>query len=245
MLQYMMYPPNTVKNILFIDIETVSCASSYEELTDCQKLLWNRKAASLGKTDPAEVQDIFFERAAIYAEFGKVIVIGLGCIKFDDCGEPILYIHSLSDHHEATLLQKFNNIVEKYQPDSLKFCAHNGKEFDYPYLCRRMLVNGIGIPSALQLTGKKPWEVTHLDTMELWKFGDKKNFTSLDLLASLFGITSSKNLMDGSQVNHVYYVEKDLTRIASYCAQDVVVTAQIYLKLNNWQTIRETSIIFA
>mgnify|MGYP001034101596 CR=1 FL=1 len=241
-----MYPPSTVKNILFIDIETVSCAPSYEDLADCQKLLWNKKAASLSKTDPEEIRDLFFERAAIYAEFGKVIVIGLGCIKFDHGGEPVLYTHTLSDHHEATLLQKFKNIVEeKYQPENLRFCAHNGKEFDYPYLCRRMLVNGIGLPKALQLTGKKPWEVTHLDTMEMWNFGDKKSFTSLDLLANLFGISSSKSLMDGSQVNHFYYVEKDLASIASYCAQDVVVTAQIYLKLNNWQTIKETSIIFA
>jgi predicted PolB exonuclease-like 3'-5' exonuclease len=241
-----MHPPSTIKNILFIDIETVSCASNHEALSENQQLLWNKKAAALGKIDPEEARELFFERAAIYAEFGKVIVIGLGCITFDGNGEPVLRIHTLSDHNEKVLLEKFKNIVEeKFQPENLKLCAHNGKEFDYPYLCRRMLVNGISLPKVLQLEGKKPWEVGHLDTMEMWRFGDRKSFTSLDLLANLFGISSSKSLMDGSQVNHFYYIENDLASIATYCAQDVIVTAQIYLKLNNWQTIKETNIIFA
>lgn len=241
-----MYPPSTIKNILFLDIETVSCVPNYEELSDWQKLLWNKKAASLGKIEPKEAQDLFLDRAAIYAEFGKIIVIGLGCITFNANNEPLLRIHTLSNHNEKTLLEQFKQILEeKFQPENLRLCAHNGKEFDYPYICRRMIVNGIDLPKVLQLTGKKPWEINHLDTMEMWRFGDKKSFISLDLLANLFGIDSSKSLMDGSQVNHFYYAQNELPCIATYCAQDVIVTAQVYLKLNNWQTIRETNIIFA
>lgn len=241
-----MKAPSSVKNILFIDIETVACASSYEKLSDTHKTYWNKKAISLGKLDAQEAQDLFLERAAIYAEFGKVIAIGLGFITFDEEGEPTLRVMCLHGHDEKILLEQFKQLLEeKFQQETLKLCAHNGKEFDFPYLCRRMLVNGISLPKVLDLTSKKPWEVPHLDTMEMWKFGDKKSFTSLDLLAHLFGISSSKNLMDGSQVTHYYYTEKDLPRIVTYCMQDVIVTAQIFLKLNNWQTIQETNIIFA
>lgn len=240
--------PHSIKNILFLDIETVPCAPSYEELPEVHKAFWNKKASTLGKLEAQEAQDYFLERAAIYAEFGKVIVIGLGFITFDQkqAGEPTLRVMCLHGHDEKALLEQFKKLLdEKFQQETLKLCAHNGKEFDFPYLCRRMLVNGVSLPNVLDLTSKKPWEVPHLDTMEMWKFGDKKSFTSLDLLAHLFDIPSSKNLMDGSQVTHYYYTEKDLPRIATYCMQDVIVTAQIFLKLNNWQTIQETNIIFA
>lgn len=238
-----MKAPISVKNILFLDIETVPCAASYEELSDTHKLCWDKKATYLGKVDP---QALFLERAAIYAEFGKVIAIGLAFINFNVEEDPLLHIQCLHGHDEHILLKQFNKFLEEnFQQDNLKLCAHNGKEFDFPYLCRRMLVNEISLPRVLDLASKKPWEVPHLDTMEMWRFGDKKSFTSLDLLAHLFGIPSSKNLMDGSQVTHYYYIEKDLPRIATYCMQDVIVTAQIFLKLNNWQTIQETNIIFA
>ncbi|ACE05583.1 conserved hypothetical protein [Candidatus Amoebophilus asiaticus 5a2] len=241
-----MQVPSTVKNILFIDIETVPCVADYENLTAPQKLLWGKKATLLGATDTQEIGNLFSERAGVYAEFGKVIVIGLGHITFDICGDPSLQVQALSSHNEKELLGQLRNILEeKYQQENIRLCAHNGKEFDFPYLCRRMLVNGISLPTVLDCAGKKPWEVTHLDTMEMWRFGDRKSFTSLDLLANLFGVNSSKTLMDGSEVSYFYYVENDLTRIAKYCMQDVIVTSQIFLKLNNWQTIKETNIIFA
>jgi len=241
-----MQVPSTVKNILFIDIETVPCVADYEKLSAAQKLLWGKKATLLGATDLQGTRDLFLERAAIYAEFGKVIAIALGYITFDIYGEPLLHVQNISNHNEAELLEQLRNILEeKQQEENIRLCAHNGKEFDFPYLCRRMLVNGISLPTALELSGKKPWEITHIDTMEMWRFGDRKSFTSLDLLANLFGIDSSKTLMDGSQVSHFYYIENDLTSIATYCMQDVIVACQIFLKLNNWQTIKETNIIFA
>jgi DNA polymerase elongation subunit (family B) len=240
------YSPQAVKDILFIDIETASCKASYEELDEPMRLLWDKKAAALGKTELSAVSELYLEKAAIYAEFGKVIAIGLGTIQYSTPNEePKLHMQVLSDHDEKKLLEQFRELmVSRFSRDVLRLCAHNGKEFDFPYLSRRMLIHGIPLPPVLNVTGKKPWEINHLDTMEMWKFGDKKSFTSLHLLSTLFGITSSKELMDGSQVHHYYYHKKDLASIAKYCMEDVLVTAQIFLKLNCWETIKEENIVF-
>ena len=234
-----------LKNILFLDIETVSCAGSYQALDSTLRALWDKKAATIKKDEQEDPSDLFFAKAAIYAEFGKVIVIGLGFITFDEKEVPTLRVKALQSHDETTLLQAFKEVLETgFHQDSLRLCAHNGKEFDFPYLCRRMLVHGIPLPPALDMAGKKPWEVAHLDTMEMWKFGDRKSFTSLHLLATLFGIASSKELMQGNEVNHYYYKEDNLDKIAAYCLQDVVVTAQLFLKMNCWQPIQPASIVF-
>ena len=234
-----------LKNILFLDIETVSCVASYQELDDALKPLRDKKAAIIRKAEQEGASDLFFNRAAIYAEFGKVIVIGLGVIIFDEHDVPQLRVKALKGHDEKALLQEFKAMLESgFQRDGLRLCAHNGKEFDFPYLCRRMLIHGIPLPRALDITGKKPWEVSHLDTMELWKFGDRKSFTSLHLLATLFGISSSKELMEGSEVNHCYYTENNLDKITAYCLQDVVVAAQLFLKMNCWEPIQPENIVF-
>ncbi len=238
-------PKQVLKSILFLDIETVSCAGSYQELDNALKPLWDQKATVIKKTDQEKASDLFFEKAAIYAEFGKIIVIGLGIVTFDEHDVPTLRVKALRDHDERALLQDFKDVLETgFRQNSLRLCAHNGKEFDFPYLCRRMLVHGIPLPRVLDIAGKKPWEVAHLDTMELWKFGDRKSFTSLHLLATLFGISSSKELMDGSEVNHYYYTGNNLGKIAAYCLQDVVVTAQLFLKMNCWKPIQPADIVF-
>ena len=236
--------PTFFNNILFIDIETVACTAQYQDLEESFRLLWNKKAATLGTTDPQGVRELFFDKAAIYAEFGKIISIGLGHIMFDN-NTPMLHVQGLSNHDEKVLLQTFRKILmENSRQNSLRLCAHNGKEFDFPYLCRRMLVHGIPLPPVLDTAGKKPWEVSHLDTMEMWKFGDRKSFTSLDLLAALFNIKSSKVLMDGSEVNRCYYVDNDLDKVTTYCQHDVAVMVQVFLKLNCWECIQPQNIIF-
>ncbi|MEM7383200.1 MAG: 3'-5' exonuclease [Bacteroidota bacterium] len=239
------HSPATLENLLFLDIETVSCVASYQELSEPLKRFWDKKAATLGATEPQQVSKLFFERAAIYAEFGKIITIGLGYITFSSDQEPRLRVKCLSNHDEKALLHDFCEMLStKFQQDALCLCAHNGKEFDFPYLCRRMLVQGIPLPQVLDTTGKKPWEVKHLDTMEMWKFGDRKNFSSLDLLATLFGIPSSKGEMDGSQVNHCYYIDEDLNKIAAYCMQDIVTTVQVFRKLSSQAYIQPAHITF-
>jgi DNA polymerase elongation subunit (family B) len=230
-------------NILFLDIETVACTDAYTNLSDRLKTQWARKASFFKREENQTDEDLFNLRAGIYAEFGKVIVIAVGKFYEPEPGKIGLKTRCLNSDDEKKLLLDFKALIEKSDQTTLKLCAHNGKEFDFPYLTRRMLVNGVQIPDILNLSGRKPWETPHLDTMEMWKFGDYKHYTSLDLLATIFNIPTSKTDMDGSKVNQVYYSEKDLTKIAHYCTGDVVVLAQLYLKLKGLSLIDSQFIV--
>lgn len=215
--------------ILFIDIETVPQVSNWDNLSEELQFLWTKKIEKQITSDetPAE----FYEkRAGIMAEFGKIICISCGII----IDNNKLKIKSFYGHDEKSILEEFIDLISsKYFDSQLLLCAHNGKEFDFPYLARRMVVHQLEIPSILNLHGKKPWEIAHLDTMELWKFGDYKHFTSLNLLATILGIPTPKDDIDGSQVASVYYIDKDLERIRTYCEKDVLTVAQIFRKFRN------------
>ena len=222
-----------LKHVLILDIETASGVKEYNEMTPEMRAHWDRKSSFLRNEEEKSSDELFDDRAAIYAEFGKIVTIGIGAF-FTEGGTNKLRVKSFSNHDEKSLLKDFIEVITKFDQDSLRLCGHNGKEFDFPYLSRRMIVNQLEIPWALDLGGKKPWEVNHIDTMELWKFGDRKNFTSLKLLTDLLGIPSSKSELDGSIVSSTYYGEEDgLQRIETYCRGDVVATAQLYLRLNN------------
>jgi DNA polymerase elongation subunit (family B) len=220
-----------IRDILFLDIETVAHYGDYALLNERLKTQWARKAGYLRREEHLSDEDIYHQRAGIYAEFGKVICIAVAKFAENENGQLILRTKAYSGDDEKQVLGDFKNMIEKLDPNTTRLCAHNGKEFDFPYLCRRMLVNCIPLPALLNLAGKKAWEVNHLDTMELWKFGDYKHFTSLDLLAAIFNIPSSKSGIDGSQVNAVYHKENGLERIREYCVRDVVVLAQLFLKM--------------
>ncbi len=231
------------RNYLVIDIETSSSFESYEDMDERMQLLWDKKASYMKSESESTFADLYFDKGAIFAEFGKVICISAGIFTEEEDKSIGFRIKSFALDSEKETLIAFKNLVEsKFDSKYLRMVAHNGKEFDFPYLCRRMLVNEIDIPEALDIRDKKPWEINHIDTMELWKFGDRKNFTSLDLLAALFGVQSSKNDIDGSQVNNVYYKENDLERISKYCQRDVMVTAQVFLKLNGFHKIDDKNI---
>jgi DNA polymerase elongation subunit (family B) len=234
----------SLKDILFLDIETVGCVESYAQLSERLKTQWARKANFFKRVDGQSDEDLFLEKAGIYAEFGKIIVIAVGRYVENEKGERGLKTKYIADHDEKKLLMEFKAMLEKMDP-ATKLCAHNGKEFDFPYVSRRMLVNGISLPSFLDFAGKRPWEIPHLDTMELWKFGDYKHYTSLDLLSAIFNIPSSKGSMDGSMVNEVYYRENDLQKIAEYCIGDVVAIAQLFLKMKGLSVIEERNINYS
>jgi len=231
-----------LKDILFLDIETVGCVEQYKELSERLKNQWARKATFLKKQESQTDEELFHERAGIYAEFGKIIVVAIGKYFENEQGELCIRLKCFADHDEQKMLNDFKGMLEK-QDVNTKLCAHNGKEFDFPYLSRRMLINGIALPNMLNLAGKKSWEVPHLDTMEMWKFGDYKHYTSLDLLTAIFNIPSSKGVMDGSKVNSVYYQEKDLKKISEYCISDVVAIAQLFLKMKGFEIIPERNIV--
>ncbi len=231
-----------LEHILFLDIETVAVTKSYHDLPERMQQLWDKKAGFLNNPDDLRSEELY-ERAGIYAEFGKIVSIGLGYFKRD--GEQMqLRIKDISTHDEKALLEEFKSLLEgPFKQPNLKLCAHNGKEFDFPYIARRMIVNGIKLPECLNLAGKKPWEIGHIDTMDYWKFGDYKHFTSLDLLAAILEVPTSKDDIDGSQVNEVYYQQNDLKRIGQYCKKDVAVMAQVYLKLIQEPTLAPENIV--
>ena len=232
-----------LENILFMDLETVKIKREYHEMEERLRKQWDRKASFLNKEGDKLPEDIFREKGGIYAEFGKIVAIGLGFIKVEN-DEPTLRIKVLRNHDEKSLLMDLITVMDKFPPDKFQFCAHNGKEFDVPFLSRRMLVNELPLPEPLNISGKKPWDIKHIDTLDLWKFGDYKHYTSLELLAALFEIPSSKDDIDGSMVDSIYYDENDLDRICKYCGQDVVVTTQLYMKLTGRKLISEENIIF-
>ncbi len=229
-----------LENILFLDIETVPEKAEYSELSEEARELWELKSRFQRKEEFTAEE--FYERAGIWAEFGKVICISVGF--FASSGARRQFRLRSFSGEEPDLLEAFARLLNEHfnRPRQL-LCAHNGKEFDFPYLARRMLINALPLPEKLNLFGKKPWEVPHLDTMELWKFGDFKNYTSLRLLAYILGIPSPKVDLDGSKIRSVYYEEHDLERIVRYCELDVVTTAQIFLRLRGEPLLKEERVV--
>ena len=227
--------------VLFLDIETVPEFYKFEELSERGKKLWTKKTRFLQERED-KTPDEIYEKAGIYSEFAKVACISVGMLIQKD-GETQIRLKSFAGEDEKTLLQGFNDLLNAhYNHDSYSLCAHNGKEFDFPFLGRRMLINSLKLPKLLNIAGKKPWEINHLDTMELWKFGDYKHFTSLELLAHVFGIPSPKQDLDGSMVAKTYYEENDLERIKKYCQNDVVTIAQLFLKYKGKDLISKENI---
>jgi 3'-5' exonuclease len=218
-------------NCLFIDIETAPMARSYNELNEAFKNLWSEKF-SKRLAEHETIDEQFFNNAGIYAEFGKVICISVGMLKKDDAGAQNIRIRSFSGDEERAVLSDFAEMLNKHYSDRSKyfFCGHNINEFDIPFLCRRMLVNGIRLPAILDIAGLKPWEVKNIDTMQHWKFGDYKSYTSLKLLAALFNIPTPKDDISGKDVGRVYWHEKNPERIKIYCQKDVLTVAQLLLR---------------
>ena len=229
-----------LKHILFIDIETAPCAGRYDDLSENLQLQWVRKTNFWKKNPDEETSPalLFSERAGIFSEFARVVCIGIGCLVESE-GKWKMVLKALSDQDEKVLLNKFCAAISRFteQFRDLQFCGHNIKEFDIPFLCRRMIIQGMQLPVCLQIHGKKPWEVTHLDTLELWRFGDFKHFTSLALLAEVLGIPSPKDDLDGSMVGDVFWKDGDLERINRYCLQDVYTTARVYLRLKGYHDV--------
>jgi len=232
-----------LEKVLFLDIETAPCESNFEDLDSTFQKLWEEKTQWQRKEEftPSKYYKL---KAGVMAEFAKVICISIGYL-FTEKGEQYFRIKSFYGDDEFILLEKFIDLLnKKFKSNSHLLCAHNGKEFDFPFLARRILINGLKLPKLLDIAGKKPWEVNHLDTMELWRFGDYKNYTSIKLLAALFGIPTPKDDIDGSQVARVYWEENDLERIKKYCQKDTLTVAQLLLKYKGQNLIKEENIEF-
>jgi DNA polymerase elongation subunit (family B) len=226
--------------ILFIDIETVPQAENYLDLSEKDRSLWQHKASFLSKNE--ETPEDIYSRAGIYAEFGKIVVISLGWMFGNEKNRKIR-VTTLANDNEVEILKELIEILRKVDDTQSVICGHNIKEFDIPYICRRILLNGLKLPSVLDVGSMKPWQTPYLDTLEMWKFGDRKHYTKLDLLAHIFDLPTSKDDIDGSQVYEVYYKEGDLKRIAEYCEKDVVLTCQLYLKMTGQPILQDEQIV--
>lgn len=227
------------EDIMFLDIETVPAVPSYELLNPSFQIFWDKKSVHF-RSEEKSAADVY-DRAGIFAEFGKIICISVGFIREKN---PFIFrLKSFYGDDEKTLLSEFSVMISKFSKnkDSL-LCAHNGKEFDYPYIARRMIINNLPVPEILDNAGKKPWEIKLLDTMDLWKFGDYKSYTSLDLLTAILGISSPKDDIDGSMVSKIYWEEQDLQRIVRYCEKDVLAVAQVLLRFMRLPEIEEAGV---
>lgn len=229
------------ENILFIDIETVGQSPSYEQLDDKTKDLWAKKMQWQVEKDNKSPYELY-EKAGIWAEFGKIVCISAGFIVTED-GERHFRVKSFCGSNEKLILEAFCGLLNThFNKEKHILCAHNGKEFDFPYICRRLLVNGLPIPKILDCAGKKPWEINNIDTLDLWRFGDYKHYTSLELLASIFGLPSPKEDINGGMVNNVYWQDNNIDRISEYCINDVVTICQLFLKYKGMPIIPETNV---
>ena len=227
-----------IENVLFLDIETAPAYSSYEKLPDMFRKLWDRKAETL-KKEPDNTPETLYPRAGIYAEFGKIICISAGFFKGKE-----FRIKSYYGEDEYQLLRQFCKLLEShFNFEKKMLCAHNGKEFDFPFLARRILIHDLPLPGILDVAGKKPWEVQFLDTMELWKFGDYKHYTSLELLSAIFDIPTPKDDISGADIHKVYWQDHDLERIRKYCQKDVLAVARLFLKYQQQPGIEEEQVV--
>jgi 3'-5' exonuclease len=229
-----------VEDIMFLDIETVPESPSFELLSPSMQALWDKKSKQF-RTPDQTAHDVY-ERAGIYSEFGKIICISVGLVREKN---PFIFrLKSFFGKEEKLLLSEFSGMLTKFCRTNKEaiLCAHNGKEFDFPYIARRMIIKGLTIPEILDNAGKKPWEIRLLDTMDLWKFGDYKNYTSLDLLTSILGIPTPKDDIDGSMVAGIYYDEDNIQRIVHYCEKDVLAIARVLLRYKNLPGIEEDNI---
>lgn len=229
------------ENILFLDIETVPEIENYTDLSEVKQELFALKTQYQRKEDFSPEE--FYERAGIWAEFGKIVCISVGYFTNFNSNDRAFRVTSFFGD-EIKLLEDFKNLINThFNKGQHLLCGHNGKEFDFPYIARRMIIHQIELPEKLNLFGKKPWEIPHIDTMELWKFGDYKHFTSLKLLTSILGIPSPKDDINGSEVGKVFYKEKNIERIVKYCEKDTIAVAQLLLRFNNQPLIEEINII--
>lgn len=225
-----------IEKILFIDIETVPVTYKYSDLDENSKDLWNKKWQYNKEISPEQQ----YNKAGIYAEFAKVVCIGLGFYN-----QKKFRVKVIASDNEVDILNQFSELLKThFNTYAHLLCAHNGKEFDFPFLCRRFLINNLPLPKILQIQGMRPWEVKHIDTMDLWKFGDVKNFSSLNLLAHVLGIPSPKDEIDGSMVAKTFYEENDLEKIAKYCKKDVITLARVYNRFAGLGNLNEDDIIF-
>ncbi|WP_234736031.1 ribonuclease H-like domain-containing protein [Tellurirhabdus bombi] len=231
-----------LKNVLFMDLKTVASTAKFNQLDARLQRQWGQKISLFRKEENWSVQEWYDNRASYYAEYGRILGIAFGGLYWDDNEVPHLKVKTLFEEDERKLLQQFVQVIERYPADELSLCAHNGREFDYPFFCRRLMIQGLPLPKTLQLTGRKPWENPHLDTLELWRFGDSRHYVPLEVLAAVLNLPTEQLELTGDQVSRIYYEEGDVAKIRKYALESVVTLVQTYLRLIGAPLIEEANI---
>lgn len=231
-----------LEKVLFLDIETVPQVYHFNDLDEKTAELYLHKNKFIQERDELSNDEVY-ERAGVFAEFGKIVCISCGIVQNKAEGMSIR-MKSFAGDDEKQILVDFAEMLNRhYNSPYHILCGHNAKEFDFPFMARRMLIHGIDLPGALDIAGKKPWEINHLDTMELWKFGDYKHYTSMSLLCHIFNVPTPKDDISGADVARVYYEENDLERIVTYCQKDVIALIQLFLRFRNEPLVEEDNIV--
>ncbi|WP_266369052.1 ribonuclease H-like domain-containing protein [Tellurirhabdus rosea] len=220
-----------LKNTLFLDLKTVAATAKFNQLNPRLQRQWEQKISHFRKEENWSIQEWYDNRASFFAEYGRIIGAGIGALYWDENEVPHLRVKTLFNDEERPLLQQLVQVMERYPADELSLCAHNGKEFDFPYLCRRLLINGLPLPQTLQLAGRKPWENPHQDTLERWRFGDARHYVPLEVLAALLDVPGEPAEITGEEVSRLYYQENDLPKIRRYAQQNIATLVQVYLRL--------------
>jgi uncharacterized protein YprB with RNaseH-like and TPR domain len=232
-----------LENLILIDIETVPQSPQFDLLDNGWKQLWEEKTQR-SIPDFTSAEEFYPQRAGVMAEFAKIVCISMGY--FHKQGNVMqLRIKSFYGDDEKLLLQNFIATVNQIEAKNGKwsFAGHNIKEFDIPFICRRLLINSLPLPAYLNFQNMKPWDTNIVDTFQYWRFGDYKNYTSLKLLAAALGVPSPKDDIDGSMVAEVYWKEKNIDRIATYCQKDVLTTANIILRFKKMPLLKEDEVV--
>lgn len=235
-----------LRNLLFIDIETVPQYSSHDQLPNEWQTLWNEKQ-QIYKNIEGSAAENYLNRAGIFSEFAKVVCISLGYFHYQrELRADVFRIKTFAAENEKQLLMDFAKLIHDYfDADKFQFCGHNIREFDIPFLCRRLMINHIPLPDMLDVSGKKPWELNDIDTLHLWRFGDHKNYTSLKLMAAALGIPSPKDEIEGKDICHEYWIKKNLEGIVHYCQKDVITVARLLMRFRNEpELLQEKDVIF-
>ncbi len=231
-----------VEQILFLDIETVPCTYKFKDLSESMQELWALKTRYIQEREGKTPEEVY-EKAGIYAEFAKVACISTAFVYPGEGKQSKIRVKSFYGEDEFVILTEFARLLDKHYADENSYlCGHNSREFDLPFLARRMLINGILLPAKLDIAGSKPWEIKHIDTMDLWKFGDYKHFTSLQLLAEIFGIPSPKDDISGADVARVFYEQGDMERIRTYCEKDTITLVHLLHRFKNLPPISHENI---
>ncbi len=245
-----MYSVSELKQMVFIDIETIRGKKTYNDVITENPALddyWQTKHTQIREKEPlsyGHIEDsaeMYEKMAALYPEWGQIVCISIGQIKFDEDGNPIKFTtKSFSGLYEKILLEEFNEtaskIMSKYP--RMQWVGHNIKGFDMPYIIKRSLINGVRVPNVFHLQKQKPWESQLIDTNDVWKFNGW-NGARLGLLTEILNIPSPKQDMDGKMVSDVFWEDGDLNRISEYCEMDINATANVMLRISGMDIITD------